>query len=93
MQENKSNLDEMLSSPQAAQIMKDKRTIMELANSPDAKKLMQLLKQSSGGGLQNAAQAALNGDTSALMELMGRVMQNPEGVKAVEGIGRNIPQK
>jgi hypothetical protein len=54
---------------------------------------MQLLEQSSKGGLQSAAQAALGGDTTALMDLVGRVMQNPEGAKAVEGISRSIPQK
>ncbi len=93
MSENKLNLDEMLNSPQAAQLIKDKRAIMELANSPDAKKLMQLLNQTGGAKLQQAAQAAMGGDASALVELMQRVMQKPEGVKAVEGINRNITKK
>ena len=93
MSDHKRNLDEMLNSPKSAQLIKDKTAIMELASSPDAKKLMQLLNQTGGAKLQEAAQAALGGDTSALMELMGKVMQRPEGVQAVEGINRSIRQK
>ena len=91
--EQKPNLDEMLNSPQAAEILKDKRMLSDLINSPDTKKLMELLKQTGGAQLQSAAKSAMGGDTSALVELMGRVMQRPEGAKAVEGISKNIPKK
>lgn len=93
MSQQKHNLDEMLNAPQNAQLLKDKNAIMELANSSEAKKLMELLNQTGGDKLQAAAQAALEGDASVLMELMGRVMRNPEGVKAVEGINRSIKEK
>ena len=93
MPEHRFNLDEMMKDPQAAQLLKNKQKLQQLVNSPDAKKLMELLNQNGGAELQNAAKAAMNGDTAALMGLMQQVMNRPEGAKAMEGISRKIPQK
>jgi hypothetical protein len=93
MPEHNFNLDEMLKDPQAANLLKNKRKLQQLINSPDAKKLVELLSQKGGSDLQSAAKAAMSGDASALVGLMQEVMQRPEGAKAVEGISRNIPQK
>lgn len=93
MPEHNFNLNEMLKDPQAANLLKNKRMLQQLVNSPDAKKLVEMLNQKGGTELQSAAKAAMNGDASALVGLVQEVMQRPEGVKAVEGINRNIPQK
>lgn len=93
MSEHKLNLDEMMNSPHAKQLLKDRHTLMQLANSPDTKKLMQLLNETGGSELQSAAKAALDGNPAELIKLMDQVMHQPEGMKAVEGISRNIPQK
>jgi hypothetical protein len=93
MPEQNFNLDEMLKDPQAANLLKNKRMLQQLVNSPDAKKLVELLNQNGGANLHSAAKAAMNGDASALMSLIQEVMQRPEGAKAVEGINRNIPKK
>ena len=40
--------------------------------------------------LQSAAQAAMAGNPADFMALMAKVMNTPEGAKAVDGINRKI---
>lgn len=93
MPEHKFNLDEMMQSPEATDLVKNKQKLMQLVNSPDAKKLIELLSQNNGNDLQNAAHSAIKGDTTALMSMMQQIMQRPDGAKAVEGLSKKIPQK
>lgn len=93
MSEHKPNLDEMLNSPEATRLLKDKRAILDLAKSPETKRLMDLLNQSGGGKLQEAAQAAMGGDASALMEIMGKALKQPESAQIVEKLNRSLPNK
>ena len=93
MPEHKCNLDEMMQSPEATDLIKNKQKLMQLVNSPDAKKLMELLSQNNGSDLQSAAQSAIKGDAKALMNMMQQIMQRPDGAKAVEGLSKKIPQK
>lgn len=53
------------------------RAISKLAQSGDAQRLMELLRQ--GGGVEQAAQAAAAGDPAALMAMMDRLMHTPGG--------------
>ena len=84
--------DDIFRSPQAAQLLKDKDRLMGMMNSPDTKRLMELLHKSGGDGLQSAAQAAMQGDTAKLMNLVQQVMATPEGARAVENINKNLPK-
>lgn len=93
MAKPKTNLDELMKNPEAAGLLKNKEAILGLMKSPDTKKLMDLLNQKAGGGLKSAADAAAKGDTSALMGLVGQLMQSKEGAEVVERINKNIPQK
>ncbi len=93
MPEKPFQLDDLLNSPQAARLLKNKQALMDLSNSPEARKLMLMLTQKENGGLQNAAQSAMNGDVTALVKLMEQIMSCPEGAKVMEGITRNIPQE
>lgn len=93
MPEHKFNLDEMMHSPEATDLVKNKQKLMQLVSSPDAKKLMELLSQNNGNDLQNAAQSAIKGDATALINMMQQVMQRPDGAKAVEELSKNIPKK
>jgi ubiquinone biosynthesis protein Coq4 len=86
------DLEEMLNSPEAANLLKNKEAILSLSNSPDAQKFMQLLKQTSGGTLQSAADAAMKGDPSALSKLVNEVTKTPEGAKAVTNLSQNLPK-
>lgn len=81
--------NDILNSPQAAQLMKDKDRIMKLMESADAHKLMDLLQKSGGSQLKGAADAAMQGNPAQLMEMVQNLMRSPEGAKTVE----NIQQK
>lgn len=81
-----------LLSPQAAALLKNKAAVKGLMDSPDTKALMSLLNQNAGGGLKNAANAALNGDTAALMGLMQQVMDSKEGAELVHRMERSVPK-
>ncbi len=82
--------NDILKSPQATQLLKNKDQVLKMMNSPDARKLMQLLQQSGGAELQGAADAALKGNPSQLMGMVQQLMQSPEGAKTVENLNRNM---
>ncbi len=69
----------------AAELMKNREAISQLAHSTDAQKLMTLLRQR--GGVQEAAEAAAAGDASALVAMMDQLMKTKEGAELVERIG------
>ena len=79
-------LDALKQDPQAAQLLKDPKGLQALLSSPETQRLMTLLNQSAGTGLQSAAQAAAKGKPEALMGLLKQVMGSPEGAQAVEGL-------
>ena len=66
----------------AAQLMKNREAVEQLARSSDAQKLMELLKRQ-GGGVQQAAQAAAAGDPGQLMAIMNQLMNSAEGAELV----------
>ena len=78
--------DALKQDPQAARLLKDPKGLQALLSSPETQKLMTLLNQSGGAGLQAAAQAAAKGKPDALMGLLGQVIGSPEGAKAVEDL-------
>lgn len=75
----------------AAELAKNRDAIARLAQSSDARKLMALLKQQSGG-VQEAAQAAAAGDPSQLMAMMNQLMHSKEGAELVDRIGSQAKQ-
>jgi len=79
-------------SPQAEQMLKNKEQIMAMMHSPEAQRLMQLIRKQSGSNLDGAAQSAAQGDPAKLMTLLQQVMATPEGAKAVENISRKLPK-
>ena len=79
-------LEALKKDPQAAQLLGDPAGLKALLSSPETQKLMTLLNQSAGDGLQAAAQAAAKGKPDALMGLLNQVMGSPEGAQAVEGL-------
>lgn len=89
----KSNLDDLMKSPEAASLLKNKDMIASLMKSPDTKKLMDMLNQSAGSGLKGAADAAMKGDASQLMGLMDSIMKSKEGSAVVERLNKVMPKK
>lgn len=79
-------LETLKKDPQAAKLLGDPAALKSLLNSPETQKLMNLLNQKAGSGLQAAAQAAAKGKPEALMGLLNQVMDTPEGAHAVEGL-------
>ena len=69
-----------------AQALEENRAaISKLAQSGDARRLMELLHRD--GGVEQAAQAAASGDPAALMAMMDRLMRTREGAELVDRIG------
>ena len=70
---------------------KNREAITRLAQSSDAQKLMELLKQQSGG-VQEAARQAAAGDPGQLMTIMNQLMHSKEGAELVDRIGAQAKQ-
>jgi len=83
-------LDELLQDGPTTEFLKDKETLKNLAGSPEAKAIINLLQKDSGDALQQAAKRAMMGDTSDLFTIMERVMNTPEGAKAAKNIEKKI---
>lgn len=90
MDKKQPNLNEMLNSPQTADLLKNRQAMESLLNSNEARRLMELLNQNSGGGLKNAAQSAMKGDTAQLMGLVKGLMNDPQSTKLVEELNKKI---
>ena len=70
---------------------KNRDAIAHLAQSSDAKKLMELLQKQSGQ-VKEAAQAAAGGDPSQLMAIMDQLMHSKEGAELVNRIDSQAKQ-
>ncbi len=75
----------------AADFMNNQQAMREMLQSPDTKKLMEMLEQNAGGNLKDAAQAAMRGDTASLQKLVQAVMSSQEGSEVVGRISKNAP--
>lgn len=67
----------------------DPAAVQRLLTSQDGRRLIQLMTQANGGSaLQQAANSAMRGDTGPLMQMIDRLVQNPEGAALVERIDK-----
>ena len=69
------------------ELLKNRRAIAELADSEEARQLMELLREQ-GGQVRQAAQQAAAGSPEQFMEMMDRLMHSKEGADLVERIGK-----
>ena len=92
MDKKQPNLNEMLNSPQAADLLKNKQAVESILHSQEAKRLMELLHQNSGGGLEQAARSAMGGDPSRLMGLVENLMRDPQSAGLVENLNKKVPK-
>ena len=77
----------------AQQLKQNPELLRSLMQSRDGQTLMHLLTQGDqGAGLQQAAQAAAQGNPAEMMQLMNRILQDPSGAALAERI-RNAIQK
>ena len=90
MNKKQPDLKDVLQSPQAADLMKNKQNIESLMQSGEAQRLMELLNRNAGGGLKDAAQSAMQGDAGQLMKLVEGLMKDPQSAKLVEDLNKKI---
>lgn len=90
MNQKHPNLNEVLTSPETANLLKNKQAIESLMKSGEAQRLMELLNQNAGSGLKDAAQSAMKGDTTQLMGLVQGLMKDPKSAKLVEELNKKI---
>ncbi len=92
MNQSDPTLDALKKDPQAAKLLRDPAGLKALLTAPETQRLMALLNQNAGGGLQAAAKAAAGGKPQALMGLLNQVMESKEGAAAVAGIQKKTGQ-
>ncbi len=90
MNPNQPDLNEMIHSPKTADLLKNRQTMEALLHSDEAHRLIELLNQNSGGGLQDAAQSAMKGNTAQLMRLVQGLMNDPKSAKLVEELNKKV---
>ena len=82
-------LKEQLSgTPQGKELLENQAALQKLLNSPDTRKVLQLLRERTGEQLQNAARSALAGDPAALQRLAEELSRDPAGAEAMERLNR-----
>lgn len=75
----------------ADRLKKDPAMLQALMQSADGKALMKRLTQSDRGAeLQHAAQAAVQGNTAQLADMIRRIMSSPDGAALVSRINQAI---
>ena len=65
-------------------LFRDPKQLRELLSAPETKRLMALLKSQNGPQLRAAAEAARQGDSSALSGMLHNLTGSAEGAAAVE---------
>ena len=69
----------------------DPAALRRLMQSRDGQTLMQTLTRPDNGvGLQRAVQAAMQGNTNVMAELVNRVAQSPEGAALMERVSQRL---
>lgn len=89
----KSNLDDLMKSPETASLLRNKEALARIMRSQDTKALMEMLNRQAGSGLKSAADAAMKGDAKALTGIVERLMQSKEGADVVGRISGSLPKK
>jgi len=75
----------------AEQLKRNPTMLRSLMQSQDGQKLMQMLTQGDqGAGLQRAVQAATQGNTSEMVQMVNRIMQSPDGAALMERINKAV---
>ena len=78
------NFQEMLQSEQTSKLLQNQARLERLRDSPETRRLFELLSRSAGGDLEQAANRAAQGDASGLVSAIQRLMRDPEGQKLIQ---------
>ncbi len=81
------DLNRFITPEQAAALAKNKGTLKEILRSPDAKRLMELLRRQSGGSVKDAA---ARGDAKGLEQMVKKLMETPDGAALVQKLNQSF---
>ena len=85
-------LSSLKADPKAAALLGDEGALKALLQCQEAQTLAGMLQRLGGAGLEQAAQSAAAGDPAALQSILGKVMDDPAGAKAMEQLRKKTPQ-
>lgn len=85
-----SSFQDIFNSEQATALLKDEKKLEALHRAPETQRLFQLLSQSAGGDLEQAANRAVQGDSAALMNAVKQLMQNSEGQQLLQKMKQSL---
>lgn len=78
------NFDEILKGKQASGLLRDTGKLEKLRDAPETQQIFSMLRRSTGGDLESAAEKAAQGDASQLTAAIRQLMQDPEGAKLLQ---------
>lgn len=76
------DFNEFLHNPQAEKLLNSEK-LGRLKDAPETQKVFELLKQKTGGSLEQAAEDAAKGDSTQLVRAIKQLMQNPEAAMLI----------
>lgn len=83
---------DMMNSPEATALLKDKAALKALLDSPETKKLISALSSKNGKQLNAAAAQAKNGDVSALSAMVNDFAASREGSMLLNKLQGELPK-
>lgn len=82
--------NDVLSSPEAASLLKNREVLQDLLSAPETKRLMEVLSRQNGGSLQEAARQARKGDLSGLSSMLQGLTATRDGAQALENMEKKL---
>lgn len=76
--------------PNLQQILSNKKTLQQIAQSPEAKALAGMLAKRDQASLQKIAEKATQGDTRELSQLISSIASTPGGAQLLQKLNKSI---
>ena len=76
--------------PRQVQDLLNNQSLRQTLSSPETQKILGQLRQKNSAHLQAAAQAAMQGDASALSGLLQTLTRGPDTARAMEELNRKL---
>lgn len=77
------SLDRFFHNSQAEKLMENSGDLEQLMGQPETQQIFSILRKSTGGNLEQAADNAAKGDSAQLMSAIKHLMSDPEGAKLI----------
>ena len=73
-----------------SKLIPSQRELRAVLDSPETKRLLELLRADGGTALQNAAKAVRQGDAETARRLLSPLLEDPEAEALMDRIGRKL---